>query len=194
MEMIEIVALALSALLAENLVLVYCMGMGTNANAFLDPIEGRRVGVALTLVMVVSAVISRWIDTFLINVHLDYLSLIAFALLVPTVSAVLGWLLKFFLPELSHRLAEPIRTSFGNAAVLGAILIASQRGYTVQQTFIFALAGGVGMTLVLMCFAGLREEISLESCPKAFRGLPIMMMTGGLMALAMVGYYGVYIR
>lgn len=190
MEMLEIMGLALSALLAENLVLVHCMGMGTNENAFLDPTEGRRVGTALTLVMVVSGVLSRGIDTFLANFHLDYLDLLAFALLVPAVSAVLGWVLKFFLPELSRRLAEPIRTSFGNAAVLGVVLLASQRSYTLQETFIFTLAGGLGLTTVLTCFAGLREEIDLEACPKPFHGLPIMLITAGLMALAMVGYYG----
>ncbi len=190
----EIVGLALTALLAENLVLVYCMGIGTGQSAFLDPVEGRRVGVALTLVMVVSGVLSRGVDTFLINFHLSYLALLAFALLVPTVSAVLGWLMKFFIPELSQRLAEPVRTAFGNAAVLGAVLIASQRGYTIQQTFIFTFFGGVGLTLCLISFAGLREEISLESCPKCFRGLPILLITGGLMALAMVGYYGLNVR
>lgn len=193
MELMQIMGLALTALLAENLVLVYCMGMGTNQNAFLDPTEGRRVGTALTLVMVVAGVLSRWVDTMLTNFHLDYLCLLAFALLVPTVSAVLGWILKCFLPELSHRLAEPIRTAFGNAAVLGTILLASQRNYTVQQTLIFTLVGGIGLTVVLTCFAGLREEVHMDRCPKAFQGLPIMLITGGLMALALVGYYGLNI-
>lgn len=190
----EIMGLAMTALLAENLVLVYCMGIGTDQKAFLDPSEGRRVGVSLTLMMVICGVLSRWVDTFLINFHLSYLSLLAFVLLIPMVSAVLGWLMKFFIPELSDQLAEPVRNALGNAAVLGALLIASQRGYTVQQTFIFTFFGGVGLTLCLISFAGLREEISLDSCPKYFRGLPILLITGGLMALAMVGYYGLNIR
>ncbi len=192
--MIEVIGLAMTALLAENLVLVYCMGIGTDQKAFLDPGEGRRVGIGLTLMMVVAGVLSRFVDTWLTNFHLSYLSLLAFVLLIPMVSAVLGWLMKFFIPGLSKQLAEPVRTALGNAAVLGAILIASQRGYTVQQTFIFTLFGGIGLTLCLSAFAGLREEISLDSCPKYFRGAPILFITGGLMALAMIGYYGLNIR
>ncbi len=193
MNVLQLVGIALTALLAENFVLVYCMGMGTRQQVFNDPTEGRRTGVALTLVLVVSGVLSRFIDDALTTFNLEYLLLMAFVLLVPAVSAVLGFAMKFFLPELSRRLAEPVRTAFGNAAVLGAVLVASSRGYTATQTFVFCLSGGVGITLVLMCFAGLREEVSLERCPKAFRGLPIMLITGGLMALALVGFYGLNI-
>ncbi len=186
----QFMAIGLSALLAENLILVYGMGMGTSESVFKDPTECRRLGTALTLVMVVAGVLSRWVDDLLVNLNLDYLCLLAFVLLVPAVSAVLGGLLHFFLPELSRRLAEPIRNSLGNAAVLGTILLASTRGYTAAQMAVFSFFGGVGITLVLMCFSGLQEEISLERCPKSFRGAPIMLITAGLMALAMVGYYG----
>ncbi len=194
MDVIQMMGIGLSAILAENFVLVYCVGMGTNPKVFVDPREGRRTGIALTLVMVVAGVLSRYIDDILMTFNLEYLQLIFFTLLVISVSAVLGVGMKFFLPELSHRLAEPIRNAFGNAAVLGIILMASMRGYTVAQTAIYCLCGGIGITLVLMCFAGLREEISLERCPKAFRGMPILLITGGLMALAMVGFYGLNIR
>ncbi len=190
MDIMQMMGIGLSALLAENMVLVHGMGMGTRGEVFTDPTEGRRTGMALTLVMVVAGVLSRYVDDMLVNVNLEYLRLLAFALLVPAVSAVLGVMLKFFLPELSRRLAEPVRTAFGNAAVLGSILLASARGYTASQMAVFSFFGGVGITVVLVCFAGLREEISLERCPKAFRGLPIMLVTAGLMALAMVGYYG----
>lgn len=190
MNIMQFMAIGLTALLAENLILVYGIGMGTGESAFRDPTEGRRAGVALTMVMVVAGVLSRYVDDILVNLNLEYLRLLFFTLLVPAVSAVLGVLLKFFLPELSHRLAEPIRGALGNAAVLGSILLASTRSYTPGQMAVYSLCGGIGITLVLVCFAGLQEEVSLERCPKAFRGLPIMLITAGLMALAMVGYYG----
>lgn len=193
MEILQICALVLSALLAENLMLVYCLGVGTSKSAFRDPVEGRRVGVAITIVMVVAGVLSRVIDTWLVNFRLGHLSLILFALLVPAVSYSLQQLLRFFLPELCRRLDLPLRNAMGNAAVLGVILIASQRGYSVMYTFIFALFGGIGVTLALISFAGLLDEIRLDRCPKCFRGVPICLVTAALMALSMVGFYGLNI-
>ncbi len=194
MEILQLMGIAFGALLAENLLLVYCVGMGTRGEIFRDPVEGRRAGTAITLMMVSSGVLSRPLDDLLVNLNLEHLRLLAFVLLVPSVSAVLGWVMKFFLPELSRRLAEPIRMSLSNAAVLGSILIASSRGYTAGQMAVYSLCGGIGITFVLVCFAGLCEEISLERCPKPFRGLPIMLITGGLMALSMVGFYGLNVR
>ena len=66
-------------------------------------------------------------------------------------------------------------------------------GYTLSQALTFALCGGLGVLVVLMSYAGLREEISLTSCPRPFRGPAIEMVTAGLMALALVGFYGLHL-
>lgn len=194
MNSIELTALVLAALLSENFIMVHCMGIGTRSQAFRDPREGWRTGLALTLVMVVSAPLSRGVDMVLVQMGMDYLRLLAFALLVPGVSVVLRRLLHMVSPDLFHRLEGPLRAVSSNAAALGAVLLASQRSYDLGQTFAFALFGGAGATLVMMSFAGLGEEVSFDSCPKAFRGTPILFITGGLMALAFMGYYGLNLR
>ena len=58
---------------------------------------------------------------------------------------------------------------------------------------IFALCGGIGATVALASFAGLQNEVDLESCPRSFRGIPIQLITAGLMAMALVGYYGLHL-
>lgn len=63
----------------------------------------------------------------------------------------------------------------------------------LSQALTFALCGGLGVLVVLMSYAGLREEISLTSCPRPFRGPAIEMVTAGLMALALVGFYGLHL-
>ena len=76
---------------------------------------------------------------------------------------------------------------------LGAALLASTRGYTLDQALLFALCGGLGVLLVLLSFAGLHDTINLDECPKSFRGAPMELITAGLMALALVGFYGLHI-
>ena len=69
----------------------------------------------------------------------------------------------------------------------------SQRSYGRGSALIFALCGGLGATLALASFASLQKEVDLNRCPRAFRGVPIQLITAGLMAMALVGYYGLYL-
>ena len=73
-----------------------------------------------------------------------------------------------------------------------AALLVAQRSYSLGSALIFALCGGIGATLALASFASLQKEVDLNRCPRAFRGVPIQLITAGLMAMALVGYYGLY--
>ena len=78
-------------------------------------------------------------------------------------------------------------------ALLVPGLVAVQRGYSLPAALLFSFLGGVGATVATASFASLREEVSFESCPRCFRGLPILFITAGLMALALVGFYGLHL-
>ena len=56
-----------------------------------------------------------------------------------------------------------------------------------------ALFGGLGVLVCLLCFSGLWDAVDFDECPKPFRGAPIMLITAGLMALSLVGFYGLHI-
>ena len=80
-----------------------------------------------------------------------------------------------------------------NCAALGCALIIAQRSYSLGAALLFALFGGLGATLALASFASLRGEVSFDHCPKCFRGTPILFLTAGLMALSLVGFYGLHL-
>jgi electron transport complex protein RnfA len=54
----------------------------------------------------------------------------------------------------------------------------------------YALSNGVGFTLALVIFAGLRERIEFEEAPKAFQGVPIALITASILAMAFMGFSG----
>ena len=163
---LELTGVALAALLSENLVLVSCMGIGTHRESFQDPREAIRTGLCLTLVMVLG-VLGGWLLNFLV-------------------------LLRACVPELSRRADENLASISTNCAALGSALLVAQRSYSLGSALIFALCGGIGATLALASFASLQKEVDLNRCPRAFRGVPIQLITAGLMAMALVGYYGLY--
>lgn len=191
---LELAGVALAALLSENLVLVSCMGIGTHQESFQDSRQAIRTGLCLTLVMVLGS-LGAWFINFvlLIRFNLAYLQVLAFALLIPGLVAGVRRFFKACIPELSRRVDDNLSSISTNCAALGSALLISQRSYSLGSALIFALCGGVGATLALASFASLQKEVDLNRCPKAFRGVPIQLITAGLMAMALVGYYGLYL-
>lgn len=194
MNSVHLTGVALAALLSENFLLVSCIGTGTQTQAFLDPREARRTGLSVMMAMVISVFFTWIVDVcILLQFGWTHLRLMAFTLICLGSVALLRLALKTFLPQLSVRLDDNLAALSTNGAALGAALMVSTRGYELDQALTFAFFGGLGVLLVLVCFAGLRDAVGFDDCPKAFRGTPITLITAGLMALALVGFYGLHI-
>nr|WP_279285724.1 Rnf-Nqr domain containing protein [Colidextribacter sp. OB.20] len=184
----------MAALLSENLVLVTCMGIGTHLESFQKPREAIRTGSCLTVVMVLAVLLAWLINFFLLApCGLTYFRLLIFSLLIPGLVALLRRFLAACIPELSRRMDENLSSISTNCAALGAALLVVQRSYGLGSALIFALCGGLGATMALASFASLQKEVDLNRCPMAFRGIPIQLITAGLMAMALLGYYGLYL-
>lgn len=193
MAVIELAGVALAALLSENFVLVSCMGIGTRLRAFQDPIDALRTGYCLTAVMILSALLS-WLADFLVLTRFgwQHFRLLFLCLLIPGIIAGLRQFVRVCLPELSRRMDDNLASIGTNCAAQGCALLISQRSYGLGTALVFALFGGVGATVAMASFASLREEVSFHHCPRCFQGLPILLITAGLMALALVGFYGLH--
>ena len=190
----ELMGVALAALLSENFILVNCMAIGTRTKSFRDPVDALRTGACLTVVMVLGALFS-WLIDFLVITRFgwQHYRLLVLALLIPGIVAALRRFLRACLPELSRRMDGNLASISTNCAALGSALLIAQRNYGLGSALLFALFGGIGAALVLASFASLREEVSFHSCPKCFQGIPILLLTAGLMALSLVGFYGLHL-
>lgn len=194
MESLHLAGVALAALLSENFLLVSCLGLNIPAASIRDPVQARRTGVSILLSVVVTVFFTWLTDNLLLRrFGLEHFRLLAFTLITFGTLALLRWALRTFLPELHNRLDKCLSALSTNCAALGAALLCSTRGYALEQALTFAFCGGLGVLLVLLSYAGLREDVNFDACPRAFRGVPIELITAGLMALAMVGFYGLHI-
>ena len=178
---LELAGVALAALLSENMIFVSCLGIGTRTQSFRDPVDALRTGYCLTVVMVLGALCSWVLDRLVLSpLGWEYYRLLVFALLIPGIVGGLRLFIRECLPEMSRRMDGNLASISTNCAALGSALL-------------FALFGGIGASIVLASFAALQQDVDLERCPKCFRGLPIQLITAGLMALALVGYYGLHL-
>ena len=189
----ELAGIALAALLSENFILVKCLGLGVREQALREPKDAFRTGYSLTLVMVVTALLGWLADNLiLVRFSLTYLRTLVFTLLALSVVAGLRRVIRACLPEFLCIRRESKYCSC--CAALGVVLLISQRSYSLGAALVFALCGGIGATVVMVSYASLGEEVDMESCPKVFRGVPIRLITMGLMAMAMVGFYGLHLN
>ena len=51
-------------------------------------------------------------------------------------------------------------------------------------------ATSVGFTVSIVILAGIREKMEYNNVPKAFKGMPIVLVSAGLMAIAFCGFAG----
>lgn len=192
---LELMGVALTALLAENFVLVTCMGIGTRTRAFQDPVDALHTGFWLTVVMMLGSFFAWIIDALVLTrLSMTYFRVLVLALLIPSLVWLLRQFLRLCVPELHRRSDQHLSAVTTNCAALGCALLVTQRSYGLGAALIFALCGGIGTTVALANFASLLGEADLEQCPKCFRGPPIRLITAGLMAMALVGFYGLHIE
>ena len=111
------------------------------------------------------------------------------AVMPKLIEPLLG-LLSRALPALHFNGLKPLLLS--NVALLGLSLQVIEGGYGALQTLAWSLGGGLGFWLALSLFADLRQRSDNEAIPESFRGLPVELIGAGVMALAFLGFNGLF--
>ena len=101
------------------------------------------------------------------------------------------WLLtKYIFPGVHYDIRNMLSSASFNSATLGSLLIAFSGSYGLVQTVGFALGSGIGYTLAILLLCEGRRRIALSDVPRAFRGMPVMLLYAGILSLAIYGLIG----
>ncbi|MBQ8174251.1 MAG: RnfABCDGE type electron transport complex subunit A [Clostridia bacterium] len=187
----EIFALMLSAVLIENFIFSRFMGCCPFLGVSEKPSTAVGMGMAVVFVMTLSSALT-WAIYYLILVpfHLEYLQTIAFILAIAALVQFIELFLRRFVPALYGALGIYLPLITTNCAVLGAALINIQQGYSFLESVIFGCSAGLGFTLAIVIFAGVRQKMTFCNPPRAFRGFPLTLIAAGLAAMAFSGFSG----
>lgn len=96
--------------------------------------------------------------------------------------------LKKLSPALYQALGIFLPLITTNCAVLGIAILLVQKEYNLGESVVFATATAIGFSLALVLFAGLRERLEMEDIPAAMKGMPIALLTAGILAMAFMGF------
>jgi len=187
----EYMLILVSTILVNNFVLVKFLGlcpfMGVSKK--MDTAIG--MGFATTFVLTLASITSYLINTYLlIPLELEYLRTIAF---IVTIAAVVGFtelVVNKTSPVLHQSLGVFLPLITTNCAVLGVALLNVGASNSFLQSAVYGFGAAVGFSFVLVLFSGIRERIESADVPKIFQGVPIALITAGLMSMAFMGFIG----
>lgn len=183
-----------SAVFIENFIFAKFYGCCPFLGVSEDPSTALGMGMAVTFVMTISSAATWLVYTYvLVPLGLEYLKTIAFILVIAGLVQFIEMFLHRFVPTLYSSLGIFLPLITTNCAVLGSSLVNINNGYNFIQSVAFGFSAAIGFTMAIVVFAGVRVRLQFAEPPKAFKGMPIALVTAGLIAMAFMGFSGMSI-
>lgn len=185
-------SLFLTAALVNNIVLVQFLGICPFLGVSSRISTALGMGMAVMFVMTLASIVTFLIQhAILIPLHIEFLQIVTFILVIAGLVQMVELILKKVSPVLYQALGVFLPLITTNCAILGVAILVIQNDYTLSQGIVFAVASAVGFTLALFIFAGIRERLEFSDLPDAMKGAPASLVTAGLLALAFMGFNGI---
>ena len=197
----EYLLIIISAIFVNNILLSQFLGicpfLGVSNKLSTAVGMSGAVCFVITLATVVTYLLNQYL---LVPFGLTFLQTISFILVIAALVQMVEIILKKISPSLYQALGifHPLITT--NCAVLGVAITVVTKEFTfggapamlnLGQATVYAAATALGYGLAMCLFAGLREHLSMNDVPKPFKGLPIALITAGIMAMAFLGFSGI---
>ena len=187
----ELVWIFISALLINNFVLSYFLGLCPFLGVSQRLDTAFRLGLANFFVMLITALCAWVLNTYVL-IHAPYLRLVSFIVVIASTVQFIEMVIKKLSPALFRALGIFLPLITTNCAILGLAIFATNRGYGLLEGLVFALGAGAGFTLALVLMAGLREETELADVPALVRGTALNLIIAGILSMAFMGFAGLF--
>ena len=188
---ISIFALVIGAIFVNNVVLAQFLGICPFLGVSKDVKSSLGMGGAVLFVMLLATLATYLFNSYvLVPLNLEYLQTIAYILVIAGLVQMVEIVLKKIAPALYQTLGVFLPLITTNCAVLGVALLVVQKGMNLLESMIYAGSIAIGFTLALVIFAGIREQMELTGVPKGMKGIPIALITAGILAMAFMGFNG----
>lgn len=187
----DLLIILVSSSLVSNIVLSQFQGLcpflGVSKRIETAAGMGGAIIFVITLASAVAATIYKFI---LVPLDIAYLQTIVFILVIAALVQFVEMFLKKYMQGLYQALGVYLPLITTNCAVLGSALTNVQKNYGIGYSIVSGFATAVGFTIAIVILAGIREKMEYNDIPESFQGMPIVLITAGLMAIAFCGFSG----
>ena len=187
-----LILIAIGSALVNNVVLSQFLGLCPFLGVSKKIKTASGMGFAVIFVITISSFLASLIYNFiLVPLKLTYLNTIVFILVIAALVQFVEMFLKKASPSLYKALGVYLPLITTNCAVLGVALSNVSKEYDILTSVVNGFGTAVGFTIAIVILAGVRERTEHNDIPEAFKGMPITLITAGLMAIAFIGFSGI---
>ena len=187
----EMLLIIVSAILIDNFIFSKFLGICPFLGVSEKTDTALSMGFAVTFVMTVASAVTYFVYYSILEpFNLTYLKTIAFILIIAALVQLIEMFMKKAFPPLYQALGIYLPLITTNCAVMGVALLNIQYEYNFINSVVYGFASAIGFTLAIVIFAGVRQRLRLADPPKAFRGIPLALISAGLIAMAFMGFQG----
>ncbi len=184
-------AIIIGAIFVNNVVLSQFLGICPFLGVSSKVDTSMGMGAAVTFVMAIASVVAWLLQSFvLVPLGIEYMQTIVFILVIASLVQMVEIIIKKVSPALYQALGIFLPLITTNCAVLGVAILMIQKEFSLLQSVTFSVASALGFALAMVIFAGLRERLDFEDMPASFKGIPIALVTAGILAMAFMGFSG----
>ena len=187
----EYILIFISAIFVNNIVLSQFLGICPFLGVSKKVETAMGMSAAVAFVLTIATIVTFLIQKFVLDAFgLGYLQTITFILVIAGLVQMVEIMLKKVSPSLYQALGIFLPLITTNCAVLGVAILMISKEFNLLQSVTYSVATALGFALALVLFAGIRERLDFEDVPKAFKGIPIALITAGILAMAFMGFSG----
>ena len=187
----NLLTIAIGAIFVNNFVLVRFLGICPFLGVSKKTDTAVGMGMAVTFVMALASAITYLLWQYLlVPLGWEYLQTVLFILIIAALVQFVEMFLQKVSPALYSALGIYLPLITTNCAVLGVAILNTQEKYNFLESVVFGAAAGIGFTVAIVLFAGIRERLETAPIPKALQGFPIALISASLLAIAFLGFSG----
>ena len=187
-------AILLTGILTDNFILSKFLGICPFLGVSKKVNTAVGMSAAVIFVMVLATAVTYPINTLLVKNDMEYLQTIVFILVIAALVQLVEIILKKYIPALYNALGIYLPLITTNCAVLGVAILNITKFADSTTSFldsvVYGGAAGLGFTLAIILFAGVRERLENADIPEFLKGMPIVLITASLLSIAFMGFSG----
>lgn len=187
----KILTILISTILVDNYVFAKFLGICPFLGVSSKTETATGMSIAVTFVVVLASVITWVLQKFVLDrFGIEYLQTIVFILVIASLVQFVEMAIKKLSPSLYSAMGVFLPLITTNCMVLGVAVLNITEGYGLIETVFNGLGASIGFALALLLLAALREKLELAQVPRVLEGIPLALISSGLMAIAFSGFAG----
>jgi Na+-translocating ferredoxin:NAD+ oxidoreductase subunit A len=188
----EYIIIIISAILVNNVVLAQFLGVCPFLGVSNKVSTALGMTGAVTFVIVIATTVTYLIQIFLLNrLGIAFMQTITFILVIAALVQMVEIILKKVSQPLYQALGIFLPLITTNCAVLGVTILVIKKNFNLLQGVVYGASISLGFGLALIIMAGIREQLDLADVPEGMKGVPVSLITAGILALAFMGFSGI---